>query len=534
MISAQTYARYATNPAAFRAELVVDVNGIARRLGEVMNDWQRNDFAAMDAGLMRCSGRSNNPAKQRVYLERGRGHSKTTDLAITCCYAMAFANRPIRGYAFAADKDQAGLLKDAMGTIARLNPWIGEILDIQRNLVVNRAERHPGKGAQLEISASDVGSSYGILPDLIIADELTHWQGDGSLWHSLISSAAKRATCLLVTISNAGFTDSWQWEVREIARTDPAWYFSQLDGPKATWLTDAVLAEQRRMLPAVAYARLWENRWSSGGGDALTPADIQAAFCDDLAPMTGKESGWLFVAGVDLGLTRDCSAVVVLAVPDRRWGKIQLAHNKLWRPTPGRKVNLIEVEQYLLELDMQFSLENVAFDPWQAELLASRLEADSSRRRRNQQRRHRTSPWMREVQPTATNLRDQATLVIEHFGDRRLQLYDCEPLRRDLMKLRVEERRYGMRLTSPRDGDGHGDTFSAFSNALLIGHELSGNRPNRVGIIGSGSSRSPLQQAMERVRREGERLRREHEWATTRDDSDNPIRQWMKRLGRLN
>ena len=36
--------------------------------------------------------------------------------------------------------------------------------------------------------------------------------------------------------------------------------------------------------------------------------------------------------------------------------------------------------------------------------------------------------------------------------------------------------RYGIRLTSPRDGDGHGDTFSAFALALLIGHELSGKR----------------------------------------------------------
>jgi hypothetical protein len=83
---------------------------------------------------------------------------------------------------------------------------------------------------------------------------------------------------------------------------------------------------------------------------------------------------------------------------------------------------------------------------------------------------------MREIPPTAANLREQATLIIESFTDRRLQLYDCEPLRRDLLKLRCEEKSYGIRLTSPRDGDGHGDTFSAFSLALLIGHELAGKK----------------------------------------------------------
>ena len=237
------------------------------------------------------------------------------------------------------------------------------------------------------------------------------------------------------------------------------------------------------MLPAVAYARLWENQWSSGGGDALLPQDIDAAFVDGLSPMTGNEHGYLFVAGVDLGLTRDCSAVVVLAVPEARYGRIRLAHHKLWRPTPNQKIDLREVEEYLLDLDRQFALETVAFDPWQAELLASRLEAHSRHRRRNQRRRLWTQPWMREIQPSATNLRDQASLTIEYFGDHRLEFFPCEPLRRDLLKLRVEEKSYGIRLTSPRDETGHGDSFSAFALALLIGHELSAKRPTVVGSM---------------------------------------------------
>ena len=101
-----------------------------------------------------------------------------------------------------------------MATIVRLNPWLGGILDVQKNLVVNIAAGHPGEGGRLDIFTSDVASSWGILPDLIIADELCHWEGDGSLWHSIISSAAKRKNCLLCVISNAGFIDSWQWPVR--------------------------------------------------------------------------------------------------------------------------------------------------------------------------------------------------------------------------------------------------------------------------------------------------------------------------------
>lgn len=489
MISQALFKKYAADPAAFRADLLIDVDGTARKFGTVMDPWQTADFQSLDPALRRCAGRSKADTKMRDYLERPRGHSKTHDLGVTAVWAMAFAARPIRAYAFAADKDQAGLLKDAMATIVRLNSWLASILDVQRNLVINIAQGHPGLGSRLDIFTSDVASSYGILPDLIIADELTHWQGDGSLWHSLISSAAKRSNCLLCVISNAGFVDSWQWAVREAARTDEAWLFSRLDGPQASWLTEDRLAEQHRMLPQIAYLRLWENQWSSGGGDALLPSDVDAAFLDGLQPMKGNEAGWLFCAGVDLGLTRDCSAVVVLAVPDDgRAGRIRLATHKLWRPTPGKRVNLMEVESYILDLDRQYGLEQVGFDPWQAELLASRLEADTARRRRNERRRLWTRPWMREITPSGANLRDIASLTIESFTDRRLALYACPPLHCDLLKLRCEEKSYGFRLVSPHDETGHGDTFSAFSMALVIAHEWANRRPVRAGVYYSGGS----------------------------------------------
>lgn len=530
MIDQSTFQKYASDPSAFRADLIVDVDGIARRLGDVQDDWQRDDFAALDPALLRCSGRQqNDDARMRAYLERGRGHSKTTDLAVTAVWALAFAARPLRGYCFAADRDQAALLKDAMATLVRLNAWLGDILDVQKNLVTNKAAGHPGAGSQLEIFTSDVGSSYGILPDLIIADELVHWEGDGSLWHSLISSAAKRKNCLLVVISNAGFVDSWQWGVREAARTDPAWHFSRLDGPMASWMTPERLAEQERMLPPVAYLRLWGNQWSTGGGDALTPSDINAAFIAGLEPMTGKESGWLYVGGVDLGLTRDGSAVVVLAVPTGGLaGKIRLAHAKLWRPVRGQKIDLREVERHILDLDRRFGLEFVGFDPWQAELLAQRLEADSERRRRNQRRRHWVEPWMQEVTPTAANLREIATLTIESFTDRRLELFDCVALRNDLLKLRVEEKSYGIRLTSPRDGDGHGDTFSAFSLALTLAHDLSGKKKTILKIHCAGwNNRGDWLADFERRQREHAA---EQQMIDLPDDRQEPLREALRNM----
>lgn len=474
-INAQQFARYAADPTAFRADLIVDVDGSARRFGDVIDPWQRDDFAAIDGALMRSAGRaSRHDGPMRAYLERPRGHSKTTDLAVMCCWAMAFASRPMRGYCFAADAAQAGLLKDAMATLIRRNPWLGTILEVQRNLVANIAKGHPGEGGKLEIFTSDVASSYGILPDLVIADELTHWEGDGSLWHSIISSAAKRQNCFLCVISNAGFVDSWQWAVREAARTDEAWQFSRLDGPVASWMTEARLAEQRRMLPPVAFARLWLNQWSTGGGDALTEEDIAAAFNTDLRPLSYRLDGWEYVAGLDLGVSRDASAICVLGIRKRdSWepdatidhGKIRLVYTRRWQPNrhKGERVNLQDVENSLAALNGAFGFAQVAYDPWQAQHMAQRLAL--------------LELPMREVTSTSKNLQQIATVVIESFNDRRVELFDDADLRRDLRRLRVEERaNNGFRLVSPRDETGHGDSATAFGYALLAASEIAGEQ----------------------------------------------------------
>jgi hypothetical protein len=63
-----------------------------------------------------------------------------------------------------------------------------------------------------------------------------------------------------------------------------------------------------------------------------------------------------------------------------------------------------------------------------------------------------------------------------------------------------------MRLTSPRDGQGHGDLFSAFSLALLIGHELAGKKPYVVESLLNYSvdTTSPMQRAIDTLAQQRE------------------------------
>ena len=167
------------------------------------------------------------------------------------------------------------------------------------------------------------------------------------------------------------------------------------------------------------------------------------------------------------------------------FSKIRMAHHERWAPADhGGQVDLQAIEDHILMLDRRFKLQSVQFDPSQAIGMAQRLELATEHRRRDEKwfgsSRHRPAGWMTEVPATGANLRDQASLTIQVFRDRNISLYPCQPLRHDLLRLRCEEKSYGYRLSSPRDGSGHGDSASAFMLALPKAHEIAGSRHRRL------------------------------------------------------
>jgi phage terminase large subunit-like protein len=486
------------NPAAFRAALCIDVDGSPRKLADVCDPWQSADFAALDGGWRAVAGHHDvDAAVRRAWLERPRGHSKTSDIAIMVTWALFASRRAIRGVAAAGDADQAALLRVAIEGLRRGNAWLSPILDVQRERVVNRHT-----GSELAILTSDAPTSYGLTPDFVVADELVHWRSR-ELWDSLLSSAAKRANRLLLVITNAGFRESWQWETREAIRQDPSWYFSRLEGPRASWIDGKRLGEQRRLLPRVAYQRLWFNAWSLGSGDALSSEDIDAAVARG-ERREEMEHGWQYFAGLDLGLSRDASALVTVAkhvgwcevreaaarslsphqrtlieaglleAPDMTpefiehpgTGRLRLLGCQIWRPESGRKVSIEQIESAIVEASERYDGLRVGFDPYQAMYLAQRLRAKGVN--------------IEAVDFTGSNLKSMCSAVLEAFSEGTIDLYECPQLLADLRSLRVVEKAYGCRLESPRGPGGHGDAATGLAIALHLARQTAEYRPATV------------------------------------------------------
>jgi hypothetical protein len=478
--------RFAADPEAFRADLVIPAAGGPERFGACMADFQAKDFRALDPSFiaLRDGGR---PPVGRFWLERTKGASKDSDLATLVLWLLAFSKRSLTIQIGAADKDQADEMRKAAKAVLRLNPWLAALVEVQSWSI-----RNPRTDSAAEIIPADVVGSHGARPDLLILNELSHIAKQ-EFAANLMDNAAKVPAGVVVIATNAGFDPSWQIQWREAARTSSRWYFSAVSDP-APWLDPAEIDEAERRNSPSRFARLWGGIWVSGGGDALEPADVQAAVRADLGPMVGTEPGWLFVAGLDLGVKQDRAALCILGKhvghaelaaeqPEARQrapvtaalvdlgildaapepepvyntvpgtSRLRLAWIQSWAPGPGGQVDLSAVENAVLAAHNRFNLAAVNYDPHQCALLAQRATA--------------AGVPMVETSFTGSNLDAMASGLLEVFKAREVDLYLDPALVADLGKLRIVERSFGYKLEAPRDATGHADRATALTLAVL-------------------------------------------------------------------
>ncbi len=256
--------------------LVVDTGDGSRTFCEIERPWQAEDFAALDPSWQRLVGISSSGGYQRAWLERPRGHSKTTDLAMMCLYPILFATNLLRGIWAAGDRDQAGIGLQRIAQLVRINPWLGEVLDVQRTCVVNTRT-----GSTLEIISSDASSSWGHLVDFIVCDEVSTLGAIGRRTLALVDlhsdqEIVVRAGRHQQRRGGAPGT-SWQWRAREAARLHEDWYYRSLAGPDHDVLPQKRIDELRAFLPEKVIQRVAYNIWSNDTGDLLRSADIDAA-----------------------------------------------------------------------------------------------------------------------------------------------------------------------------------------------------------------------------------------------------------------
>lgn len=476
--------RFAVDPAAFRAALVIPGARGPARLGEVMADFQRRDFAALDPAFVALA-KGTKPPVGRYWWERTKGASKDTDLAVMLLWLLAFTQRPLACQVGAADADQADELRKAAKGILWCNEWLTTLVEIQAWSILSKRME-----ARCDIIAADVAGSHGARPDLLILNELSHVNKQ-EFAENLLDNAAKVPHGVVCVATNAGFNPSWQWEWRENARTSERWYFSAYQQP-APWLDPAEMEEARKRNSPQRFARLWRGEWVSGSGDALAADDLAAALTQT-RPMDGTEPGWAFYGGLDIGHVHDASSLVVVglhvghdetaddpepqALPDQMEsmidlgiierpfqprpvvrhpgnGRVRLARCLSWIPTVQAKLDLSLVKQAVVEAHRRFGLVRLLYDPSQAHYLAGECRKEAG-------------VPMEECYFTGANHQGMAQTLMELMRRRELDLYRDDLLLADLRQLRILERAGGFRFEAPRTAQGHCDRAIALALATF-------------------------------------------------------------------
>jgi len=349
-----------------------------------------------------------------------RKNGKTELAAALAIYFLLFDGEAgAEVYSAAADRDQASLVFHAAAAMIRQAPEllaVVEIVDSQKRIV------HRSSGSFYRAISAEAYSKHGFNASVVIYDEL-HAAPSRELWDVLATSQGARAQPLLMAITTAGYDrHSILWELYQHAKKvaahpalDPTFLPILYEAPAdADWTSPRVwkatnpalgdfrsLDEMRTMcarpqeIPAQenTYRRLYLNQWTEQASRWLAMPSWDA--CLAPTPRASLAGRRCFV-GMDLSTTTDLTALVavfpdehgfdVLAqffvpadrilersrrdhVPYDEW-----ARQGMLTATPGNVVDYEAVRAVLKAWASEFSVQMIAFDPWNATDLVTRLQ----------------------------------------------------------------------------------------------------------------------------------------------------------------
>jgi hypothetical protein len=427
------------------------------RFGRCMTDFQRETFELLAPAMVAVRGGEKAVGPRRFWIERTKGASKDSDLALCLLWQLAFSERPIYLQVGAADKDQAAIIRHRMEDWLYYNPWLRGYVDVQRYSAVNVQTQY----AKLDIIAADVAGSHGETPDMLVVNELSHvtkWE----FVENLLDNADKVPHGIVVIATNAGFKGTKAEVWRDNALVNKRKWAIRLWQRPAPWIDPGDVADAKKRNSPSRYMRLWYGKWASGKGDALNEDDIDYCLGRHKGPLERPQRGWTYVAGLDLGVSHDHSGLVVVGV-DRAGQRIRLAWMRAWEPGgKAHEVDLTDVEATVARVTGLFRLQWVGYDPYEARLMAQRLKAGNV-------------PMREFTFSSGKNINDMAAAMVQVVTSRVLEAYDDEEgrLRRDFGKMNIVERSYGYKLEAVSDEHGHADVGTALAICL----------PRAVGML---------------------------------------------------
>jgi len=370
---------------------------------------------------------------------------KSTLAAMVAAWQLFCGEDFSETYIAARDKDQANWIVFSK---------LVKTCEMNRNMVINvnitkDAIERPATGSVVRCLPTEV-SCAGLNPNLVIFDELWSYDLESmTRFFEELTTVPTRKHPLILIVTYAGYDeDSLLYELykKGLEGRDKTFFFYWDHKNRMPWQTKAYLKQQRGRLRPGTYKRLHCNAWTSGIESFIEPEIWDQCVSKKLSPILPSREVSLTV-GVDIGIKNDFSAVVAVT---RNGNRIKLACHKVWKPSKENPLDLEVVEDYLRELNKNYVLESVAYDPFQFHGSAGRLEKEGLP--------------MLEYPQTSDRLTRMGQLIYDLIKGGNLELYPDEEMRSQALHTKAKETQRGWRLV--KGGKQKIDTIIALAMAL--------------------------------------------------------------------
>jgi len=310
-----------------------------QRFVTCMAGFQKETFAALAPSLLAVRDGTLPPIR-RYWIERTKKAGKDSDLAIIIIWLMAFPKRPTKCQICASNSKQARIIEDRAVEILFHNPWLSDYIEIVQSVI--RSKKMPREVWTRIEATGTAGQAQGQTPDLLILNELVHVDRWDVMQAHMNNAAGVRQGIVIIS-TNAGIRGSPAEVWRSEATSKESRWSSHIWSNLAPWISEEDIEEARRQDPVGAeFARLWQGRWISGIGNAVDEAALNKAFRLK-GPTLEKESGWTYLAGLDLGVSHDHSGLVILGI-NRTEQRMKVALIKAWEPSIPTEGGKLEVD----------------------------------------------------------------------------------------------------------------------------------------------------------------------------------------------
>lgn len=249
----------------------------------------------------------------------------------------------------------------------------------------------PSTGGEMFPVSSYPDALQGLDPTLSVCDELGFVSQES--WDSLLLASGKRPRSLVVGIGTPGFDrQNALWHLRQAVTSGvelPGFVYTEYAATEGCDVRDedqwaianpslaAGYANPDALRMAVevapeAHFRIFRlGQWADGAESWLGPDGRR--LWDSLQVPYDFKPGAPTWAGVDVGLRRDSTAVVW--AQEREPGRLH-AKCKVWAPSGDGTVDVTDVMQFIRQLDADFDLRAVSYDPRFFDVPAQMLQSE--------------------------------------------------------------------------------------------------------------------------------------------------------------